>query len=538
MPLHAADSDVTSRLDAIFKPFAAADQPGAAVLVVKDGQVLLRNAYGAADLELRVPLQPDAVFRLGSITKQFTAVAILMLAEQGKLVLTDPIDKYLPGYPMQGHVITVEHLLTHTSGIQSYTDMPGWMQDRIKTDMKVQELIDGFKKEPMQFAPGTQYRYNNSAYVLLGAIIESVSGQSYEQFVTDRIFKPLGMTSSFYGSNEPIIPKRAEGYTADNGVTKNARYLSMTQPYSAGSLVSTVDDLARWDAALYTDRLLPRTALERAWTPYVLEDGKPTGYGYGWAIGTLRGHRSIEHGGGIHGFSTYAVRLPDDRVFVVVLCNSDSPKATPAYLAKRAAAIAIGKPFPEPVAIQLDPKELQRFVGVYEIDKDTRRTVTVEGGKLYTQRAGGARLEARPRSDTDFFYENSLTWLRFAADASGRITEMLVYQEGRDEPERAKRVSDTVTERPAARVDPALYEAYVGRYELAPGFVLTVTRVGDRLMTQATGQQQIEIFPASDTEFFPKVVEARITFLKGPDGKVDRLILRQSGREMPARRLP
>ncbi len=537
-PLHAADPAVTSRLDAIFKPLAATDQPGAAVIVVKDGQVLLRKAYGAADLELGVPLQPDSVFRLGSITKQFTAVAILMLAEQGKLSLSDPIDKHLPGYPMQGHAITVEHLLTHTSGIQSYTDIPGWMTDRIKGDLKVQELIDGFKKEPMQFAPGTRYRYNNSAYVLLGAIIERVSGQSYEQFVAERIFRPLGMTSSFYGSNEPIIPKRAEGYTADNGVTKNAQYLSMTQPYSAGSLVSTVDDLARWDAALYTDRLLPRPALERAWAPYVLEDGKHTGYGYGWAIGTLRGHRSIEHGGGIPGFSTYALRLPDDRVFVAVLCNSDSPKAAPAYLAKRAAAMAIGNPFPEPVTTQLDAKALERYVGVYEIDGDTRRTVTLEGGKLFTQRTGSPRLEAQPRTETEFFYENSLTWLRFVADAGGRITEMLVYQEGRDEPERATRVSDTVTERPVARVDPALYEAYVGRYELAPGFVLTVTREGDRLMTQATGQQQVEIFPASDTEFFPKVIEARITFVRGPDGEVDRLILRQGGRDMPARRLP
>jgi hypothetical protein len=374
--------------------------------------------------------------------------------------------------------------------------------------------------------------------VLLGAIVEKVSGQSYEQFVADRIFKPLGMTSSLYGSNEPIIPKRAEGYTSDNGATKNAQYLSMSQPYSAGSLVSNVDDLARWDAALYTERLLPRAVLERMWTPYTLKNGKSTGYGYGWGIGTLRGHRSIEHGGGIPGFSTFALRLPDDRVYVAVLCNSDRPKITPSYLAKRAAAIAIGSPFPEPVAIQVDPKVLERYVGVYEIDKDTRRTVTVEGGKLYTQRSGGSRLEARPRSETEFFYDNSLTWLRFVTDATGRVTEMLVYPDGRDEPERAKRIADAVVERQVVKVDPAIFDAYVGQYELAPGFVLTVTREGDRLMTQATGQQKIEIFAASETEFFPKVVDAAITFVRGPDGKVDSLILRQAGREMPAKRKP
>ena len=167
-----------------------------------------------ADLELGVPLQPDMVFRLGSITKQFTAAAILMLAEEGKLSLQDPIEKYLPGYPTQGHVITIEHLLTHTSGIQSYTDMPGWMTSRILSPMTVTELVDGFKKEPMQFAPGERYAYNNSGYVLLGAIIEKASGKTYEAFVTERIFQPLGMTASYYGEHGADHPEAGAGLHA------------------------------------------------------------------------------------------------------------------------------------------------------------------------------------------------------------------------------------------------------------------------------------------------------------------------------------
>ena len=229
--LGAAPPATASQIDAIVSTAFAADQPGAAVIVVLDGQVVYRKAVGMASLELGVPLQPDMVFRLGSLTKQFTATAVMLLVEQGKLGLKDPIDKYLPGYPMQGHLITVEHLLTHTSGIQSYTDIPGWMTRRIVNEMTVQELVDGFKKEPMQFAPGEQYRYNNSGYVLLGAIIEKVAGKSYEAFVTEHIFKPLGMNSSFYGSNEPIIRKRAQGYTGPSDKPANARYLSMTQPY-------------------------------------------------------------------------------------------------------------------------------------------------------------------------------------------------------------------------------------------------------------------------------------------------------------------
>ena len=322
----------TAAIDTLLKGSFPADRPGAAVIVVKDGRILFRKAYGMADLELGVPLQPDMVFRLGSITKQFTAAAILMLAEEGKLSLQDPIEKHLAGYPTQGHVITIEHLLTHTSGIQSYTDMPGWMTSRIQSPMTVTELVDGFKKEPMQFAPGETWAYNNSGYILLGAIVEKASGKTYEAFVRERIFEPLGMTASYYDRTEPIIPKRAPGYTREGDQPRNARYLSMTQPYAAGSLASTVDDLARWDASLYTEKLLKKASLDRAWTPYVLKNGKATGYGYGWGVSTLRGRRAISHGGGIFGFSTYAVRLPDERVYVAVLCNSDSPSADPGYL--------------------------------------------------------------------------------------------------------------------------------------------------------------------------------------------------------------
>jgi CubicO group peptidase (beta-lactamase class C family) len=532
----APPAPVAAQIDAIVSKAFAANQPGAAVIVVKDGQVIYRKAIGMASLELGVPLQPNMVFRLGSMTKQFTAAAVMLLVERGKIALKDPIDKYLPGYPTQGHEITVEHLLTHTSGIQSYTDIPGWMTGRITADLSVQDLVDAFKKEPMQFAPGTQYRYNNSGYVLLGAIIEKVSGKSYEAFVTESIFKPLGMTSTYYGSNEPIIPRRAQGYTGPADKPANAQYLSMTQPYSAGSLVATVDDLAKWDAALYTETLLKKTTLEQMWTAFTLASGKSTDYGYGWSISTLRGRRSIEHGGGIPGFSTFGLRVPDDRVYVAVLCNSDRPKASPGYVAKRIAAIAMGKPFPEHTAVTVDPKVLAGHVGVYEVDKQTRRNVTVEGGKLYTQRTGGSRLEAHPSSETEFFYDNSLTTFRFERDASGRTVAMLMHWDGADEPERAVRVADVMTEPMVARVDPAIYDAYVGQYELSPGFVLTVTREGDRLMTQATGQGKIEIFPISETEFFPKVVDARITFVRGADGKVDRLVLKQSGREMTGTR--
>jgi D-alanyl-D-alanine carboxypeptidase len=531
-----APASATAAFDKVLKDSFAADRPGASVIVVKDGRTLFRKALGMADMELGVPLQPDMVFRLGSITKQFTAVSILILAEEGKLSLQDRIEKFLPGYPTQGYAITVEHLLTHTSGIQSYTDIPGWMTSKILSPLTVAELVDGFKKEPMQFAPGEKWVYNNSAFVLLGAIIEKVSGKTYEAFVKERIFEPLGMTASYYGSTEPVIPRRVPGYTEDSGKVRNADYLSMTQPYAAGSLSSSVDDLARWDAALYTEKLLKKASLEKAWTSYILKSGEATKYGYGWAVSKLRGRRSIEHGGGIFGFSTYALRLPDEKIYVAVLANSDSPMSPPGYVAKKLAAIAVGDPFPEFVPVTLDPGLLNRYAGVYRIDEKSTRTVRVEGGKIYTQRSGGPRQEIRPSSETEFFYDKSLTHLRFVVGPDGKVTEMLIYQDGAADAEHAPRVGDAPAERPVAKVDPALYSAYAGEYELAPAFILTVTREGDRLMTQATGQQKIEIFPSSDTEFFLKVVEARITFVRSPDGTVDQLVLHQGGRDMPAKR--
>ncbi len=311
----------------------------------------------------------------------------------------------------------------------------------------------------------------------------------------------------------------------------------MTQPHAAGSLVSTIDDLAKWDAALIAGTILKPASLQKMTTPYTLKDGSSTGYGYGLQIGTLRGRESVEHGGGIHGFSTYALSLPGERH----LRRRAEPTATrrrprPATWPSAWPRLPLGTPFPERTAITVDPAVLARYAGVYEGPKGVRRTVTVEGGKLYTQRAGGQRLEARPFSPTEFFYENSLTHGRFEVGADGGATAMLMHQDGADTPERATRVAEAPAAPQTVRVDPALYDAYAGDYELAPNFILTVTREGDRLMTQATGQQKVEVFPASETEFFLKVVDARITFVKGPDGKVTSLVLRQNGREMPARR--
>lgn len=382
----AATSELSQAIDALFQEAFSAHGPGAAVIAVKDGAVLFRKGYGLANIELGVPVEPDMVFRLGSITKQFTGVAILMLAEEGLLALDDPITRFLPDYPTHAHTITVEHLLTHTSGIKSYTSMPEW-RPLWRKDFAVHELIDFFKYQPMEFAPGTRFNYNNSGYHLLGAIIEKVSGKTYEQFLQERIFEPLGMRQSYYDTPTRIIPRRVAGYDQGPNGYSNAEYLSMTQPYAAGSLGSTVDDLALWDAALYTGRLLKPELLKQAWSSYQLADGTPVHYGYGWAIRSWQGSPTLEHGGGIHGFSTFAIRMPEERAFVAVLTNSGS--AGPELFALKTAALVIGKPFNMPVQIALTDAQLDACVGIYQTPHDATWQITRDGNQLKAQRTNG-----------------------------------------------------------------------------------------------------------------------------------------------------
>jgi len=405
------------------------NEPGVAVIVVREGEVIYRQGQGMANLELGIPIAPDMVFRIGSLTKQFTAVAILMLAEQGKLALTDSITQFLPDYPTHDHLITVEHLLTHTSGVKSYTAMPEWLP-LWRKDFTVQELIDFFKDQPMDFAPGQRLEYSNSGYILLGAIIEKASGQTYEEFIQRRIFDPLGMKHSYYDSPLRVTPGRAAGYDKGPDGYTNATYLSMTQPYAAGSLASSVDDLALWDAALYTGQLLKQETLQQAFTAHRLADGSETqyGYGYGWVTSKLTGHVAASHGGGIHGFGSFAIRLPEDHVFVAALSNNTGTH--PGHLAIKIAAWAIGQLLQEPAPVELNPEVLARYEGVYESKVLGEVRVTRAGNQLLFQPGQAPPVELVPFSPNEFFFKggsrNPLTFvldqLTFVSDANEIVT--------------------------------------------------------------------------------------------------------------------
>ena len=532
-PVAAAPKDVAA-IDRLFRAAVRDGEPGVAVIVTRKGQALYRAAYGMANLELGVALKPDHVFRIGSVTKQFTSAAIMMLAEEGKLAVGDPITKFLPDYPTQGKTITVEHLLTHTSGIQSYTDMPKW-RGMWRQDMTVTELVDLFKNEPMQFAPGERWRYNNSGYILLGAIIEKASGKKYADFVQERIFTPLGMANTRYDVTEQVTDRRAAGYAKTGDRIVNAQYLSMTQPYAAGSLMSTVDDLAKWDAALGAGRLLKAESLAKSFASYRLSNGNDTTYGYGWRISRHEGREVQEHGGGIFGFRAYVVRIPSDGVYVAVLSNVAAAEPDIDLLARKAAAVAIGKPLVNPAAVALTPEQQDAYVGRYVTESGARVAVTREGNRLFVQGGEGAKTEIFLAGNDVFFVKDSFERFTFQRDAAGKYVRL----ETDDWGPRRPAVRDTTPEKARAEVklEPAVLKAYEGEYELAPGFVISITLEGEKLMAQATGQPKFEIFASAPTEFFLKVVDAQITFVKDASGVVTQLVLHQGGRDMAGKKI-
>ncbi len=532
----AASSGLSATINQEMEKAFPANAPGAAVIVVKDGQVVFRKGYGLAHLELGVPVEPDMIFRIGSITKQFTAVATLMLMEQGKLNLSDEITKFLPDYPTQGHKITIEHLLTHTSGIKSYTGLPEWLP-LWRKDMTMKELIDLFKDKPLEFAPGAGWNYNNSGFVLLGAIIEKITGQSYGDFVEKNIFAPLGMKQSFYDNTQRIIPRRAAGYSRNSGGYVNAAYLSMSQPHAAGSLMSTVDDLAKWDAALYTEKLVKQASLKKAWTSFVLTNGKPTRYGYGWGVGTLEGERMIAHGGGINGFTCDAVRLPDAKVYVAILTNRDSGVGP---LTQKFAALAIGKELRAPVAAKLPPGALEKYAGVYQLNEKDEVVVTHENDALFVQRPRGGKQEVLPLSETEFFFKaQPAARVSFKRQADGAISALVIVA-GIGPDDEAKRTNKPfpVAKEPAAvgQAGLAVLERYVGEYQLAPNFVITITQADGKLMGQATGQSQFPLTQEAPTKFSFAPADVQIEFTV-VDGKTTQLTLQQGGRTTPAKKI-
>ena len=521
-------------------------------LVAENGKVVYKGAFGLANMEWNIPNTPDTKFRLGSITKQFTATVILQLAEQGKIKLNGKLSDYLPDYRKDvGEKVTIHNLLTHTSGIPSYTSQPGFFENVSRNPYKVDEFVQKYASGDLEFEPGSKFEYDNSGYFLLGAIIEHVTGKPYEQVLKENIFDPAGMKNTGYDHHETILPKRATGYSKTPDGYINAAYLDMSIPYAAGSLYSTVEDLYLWDQALYTDKLLSAQSKALMYTPFL------NNYAYGWEVRNASFNTEvpvITHNGGINGFSTIIVRFPKEKNLIVLLDNTGSEFLDP--LNESIAKIIYNQPYDMPkmsivslLADTINEKGIEAGIAQYR-DLKAKQASTYDFAEPELNRLGYQLLRSgKPKEAIEIFKLNVEAYPK-GFNAYDSLAEAYMNTNQRElaiqnykkslelnpnntnAAEMLKRL-----EKPPVVVDAKVFDTYVGEYEVGPGVVLRVFREGDKFMTQATGQGVFEIFPESETVFYPRAFVAKLTFVKDAAGKVTGIRVDQNGRVTLGKRI-
>lgn len=423
-------------IDGMFREIVQTNAPGVAVLIALNGSIVFEKGYGLASIEDRLPVTPETKFRIGSMTKQFTAAAILKLHEEGKLNLDDKLSRFMPGYP-RGDEVTIHHLLTHTSGIRDYTQKP----DVLKTAtvfIEPKDLIKTFENDRYDFDPGKKWSYNNSGYILLGYIIEKISGKPYGDFLHDNFFGPLGMTNTAFPTASDIIEHEAQGYSHEDGQWKKALNWDMSRVYSAGGLYSTVGDLYRWNEALFNGRVLSEASLKAAFTPvHTADDNTPMfeGYGYGWILQELRGVREISHGGKLHGFSSYLLRIQDEKLTVVVLENA-MPSAPGMHngLAEEIAQLYLADKMEFAPTFVVDQTVSHRvydaYVGRYADLLSGTLIVSKDAERLFAQFAGHPSFELFPSSETEFFSKSADEQITFVRDDKGAVVKAVHRQWG------------------------------------------------------------------------------------------------------------
>jgi len=434
---------VSAKLNNYVQSYANLGLFSGSVLVAQEETVLLCKGYGMTNYEHMVPNTPQTKFDIGSITKQFTSMAIMQLVQEGKLKLTDTVASILSDCS-HGKEITVYQLLTHTSGTPDHEESIEFDYRKSATvttttnfdyskPVTIADIIDWVKNKPLEFTPGSKFKYSNTGYTILAAIIEKLSGKSYEKFLQEHIFKPLGMNDTGLLHTKPLIMHRAQGYHKTDTNLENAAYYDPSVDIGSGALYSTIENLYLWDRALYTDKLISSDLREQLWKPY-LDD-----YGLGWRITHIHGHRCFSHTGGWFDCATIIMRFIDDDICIIILSNFDSNSAPVKRMGDDLAAIIFGKHYEFP--------------------------------------------------------------------------------------------------RKAIKIDISLYDAYVGQYELKPNLMVTIKKKNDRLFVKATGQSADELFPESETKFFNNYVPLQISFIKGADGKIIKLIGHQDGQDFMAKKI-
>ena len=441
----AAAQDVAAKADAYLSEWAKQGRFSGTVLVAKGDKILLRKGYGMANYELGVPNTPETVFRIGSITKSFTALSILQLEERGLLKVSDPVVKYIPEIPQAWSAITIHQLLCHKSGMPEFIDAKAYGE--LDNSLHVENAIQEYADKPLVNQPGETLRYSNSGYILLGRVIEKVSGQTYEDYLQANILRPAGMTNTAFDHTTPLVLHRANGYKFDGETVINTKPEDPAGAGAAGALRSTVDDLYKLDRALKSDKLFSAAVKTKAWTPYGHWSAPPpfpleAEYGYGWMIGDKFGHKYVGHGGWVGGFVSKFERYPDDDAAVIVLGNFETLNTD--AVAQDVTAILFGEKYPIPIARAIvHPPEnvLARYVGDYQLGPMAIK-ITMRNGGLYTMSTGQpAPFGMIATSDTEFYFNDTIPEFRFIVDEKGNANQILITMGGKEFP--AARVTES-----------------------------------------------------------------------------------------------
>jgi CubicO group peptidase (beta-lactamase class C family) len=405
-----------------------------AVLVAREGHVVFRRAFGDANRELSVANSPETKFRIGSVSKQFTAAAVLLLEQRGALQLTDPIHKYLPEWPPTWNKVTIHHLLSHTAGLPRLTtramlDVSGLSAATPAPFRTVRDLFaPGEELQPLDFEPGERWAYSNVGYIVLGMLVAKVSGQSFYAFVSQEIFRPLDMADSGCEDASVIVKNRASGYNRVEGVLTNAPYVDVGFTGGAGAFYSTLDDLLRWDRALSANTLLDAASTTKLFTAVMNE------YGYGWWIQTKFNRRVEWHGGNAPGLVSQITRYPKERLFIAILSNvwSASDRSQVRAMSNELAALMLGEPYELPRRHEqraLAPAAYDAYVGEYH-GKDVF-AIAREGDRLVVQSPpGNTVFEIAPESETQFFWKDREYYLTFELSRTGEFTGVSIRNEG------------------------------------------------------------------------------------------------------------
>lgn len=426
-----------AKVDSVMAPWSQGGTPGAAILVIQEGRIVLKKGYGLANLESQKPIEPDTAFLLGSVTKQFTAMAVMMLAERGKLKYDDPLSKFFPEFPAYARKLTVSHLLHHTAGFPEYEDLfleSGKLdkdyprsaktpRSRFEPTAKDALALLAQVKAP-RFAPGEQFEYSNSGYVILARIVEKVSGQSFAQFLRQNIFQPLGMNRTLlYDETRPKVQNVATSYTVKDGVYHDIDYTPLNAIYGEDNIFTTVEDMYQWDQALYTERLVKASTLQAAFTPGTLNNGNATEYGFGWRVKDFLGLHTVSHGGAWIGFRAQIVRFPDQHFTVVVLGNLQQLGVDD--IAARLSKIYLADKLARPVAVSVAPEALRKCVGQYELAPGAIVEVSLEKNDLWFKTPDGKSGKLLPESATKYFVEGrEEVHVSFNPDEKGNIVSL------------------------------------------------------------------------------------------------------------------